>query len=210
MRKTTITVAALAATLILAGFTANATAMPADTSAEAPAADLIVAATTAPKVTLTFQNPDQTVEAGTDVTLSVDATNTTGNKNPDVQVLLSGCGPDAAADPDFFSNIFSAGDTVTLSFTVTGLTTSGTCSVTVQSNHGGAQFDSSGSDTVTITVTGGATTTTTIVDEATTTTEAESGTPVTGSSSAALAVMALGLMLVGGATIAATRRRLSA
>jgi len=214
MRKKMLMVAASAAALSLAGFGASATAMPADTtSAEAvavsePVVDSIVAMAPGGKVTLVFDSPNQTIELGQDVTLSFTATNATGNPNPDVIITLDGCGDEAATDPTSFDNIFSGGDTVTLEFTVTGLTSAGTCSVTIQSNHGGANFDTTGQDTVTITVTGGPTTTTPA--EETTTTAADSAVPVAGGNSGALAVMALGFVLVGYATIAATRRRRTA
>ncbi|MFM7252579.1 MAG: hypothetical protein ACKO27_05880, partial [Ilumatobacteraceae bacterium] len=130
---------------------------------------------------------------------------------PDVVVVLDGCGDGAVADPGTFTDVFAGGSPVTLEFTLSGLTAPGTCSVTVQSNHGGTNFDTTGQDTVTIIVVGGPTTTTTTTPaEETTTTQADSAVPVAGGNSGALAVMALGFVLVGYATIAATRRRRTA
>jgi hypothetical protein len=215
MRKKMLMVAATAAALSLAGFGASATAMPADTtSAEAvavsePVVDSIVAMAPG-KVALTFDTTDQTVELGQSIELTFTGTNSTGNPNPDVQVILDGCGDNAVTDPASFTNPFADGSPVTLSFTLSGLDTAGTCSVTVQSNHGGSNFDTTGQDTVTIIVVGGPTTTTTTPAEETTTTAADSAVPVAGGNSGALAVMALGFVLVGYATIAATRRRRTA
>ncbi|MFM2184175.1 MAG: hypothetical protein RJB61_2469 [Actinomycetota bacterium] len=218
MRKKMLMVAATAAALSLTGFGASATAMPADTtSAEVvavsePVVDSIVAMAPGGKVTLTFTTTNQTINLGEDVELTFTGTNATGNPNPDVIVVLDGCGAEAVATPGSWENVFTTGtllDAGPLSFTITGLTTPGTCSVTIQSNHGGANFDTTGQDTVTIIVVGGPTTTTTPAEE-TTTTEAESAVPVAGGNSGALAVMALGFVLVGYATIAATRRRRTA
>lgn len=214
MRKKMLTVAATAAALSLVGLGASAAAMPADTTtaevapASDPVVDSIVAMAPGAKVTLEFDSPNQTVELGDDVTLSFTGTNSTGNPNPDVVVVLDGCGDDAVADPGSWTDVFTDENPVTLEFTVSGLTTPGTCSVTVQSNHGGSNFDTTGSDTVTIIVVGGPTTTTPA--EETTTTQADSAVPVAGGNSGALAVMALGFVLVGYATIAATRRRRTA
>ncbi|MFM7044655.1 MAG: hypothetical protein ACKOYG_03770, partial [Ilumatobacteraceae bacterium] len=216
MRKKMLTVAATAAALSLVGLGASAAAMPADTTtAEAtasdPVVDSIVAMAPGGKVTLTFDSPNQTIELGQDVTLSFTGTNATGNPNPDVIVVLDGCGAEAVATPGSWDDVFTSGtllDAGALEFTITGLTTPGTCSVTVQSNHGGSNFDTTGSDTVTIIVIGGPTTTTPA--EETTTTQADSAVPVAGGNSGALAVMALGFVLVGYATIAATRRRRTA
>jgi hypothetical protein len=215
MRKKMLMVAASAATLSLAGFAASAAAMPTDTAsvevapASEPVVDSIVAMAPGGKVALVFDSPNQTIELGESVELSFTGTNNTGNPNPDVVVVLDGCGDEAVADPGSWENVFADSNPVELSFTLSGLTTAGTCSVTVQSNHGGSNFDTTGSDTVTIIVVGGPTTTTTPAEE-TTTTEAESAVPVVGGNSGALAVMALGFVLVGYATIAATRRRRTA
>ncbi|MFM8312238.1 MAG: hypothetical protein ACKOAZ_10090 [Ilumatobacteraceae bacterium] len=218
MRKKMLTVAATAAALSLVGLGASAAAMPTDTAsvevapASDPVVDSIVAMAPGGKVTLTFVSPNQTIELGEDVTLSFTGTNATGNPNPDVVVVLDGCGAEAVATPGSWDNVFTTGtllDAGALEFTITGLTTPGTCSVTVQSNHGGTNFDTTGSDTVTIIVVGGPTTTTTPAEE-TTTTQADSAVPVAGGNSGALAVMALGFVLVGYASIAATRRRRTA
>ena len=175
-------------------------------------------------VTFTATPPTFTVNEGEDVASAIMAHTDTGRNNYAMLITLSGdCGAGATVSPDSINLDFSGATpvdgvrTIDLStITISGLSYTGTgvCSVDFGTSVNGKPYQETG--VVVITVNAPATTTaapdTTVpATDAPTTTAAESAAvPEAGSNSGSLAVMAFGFVLLGWATVAATRRRHSA
>jgi hypothetical protein len=209
MKKSFIAAGMLAAVLGLGG-TASALTAPNVISIEG-SPDLI---------TFIPETDAYTVDEGETVDATVTVRRATGRNNFTLLVWLTGCGDGATATPgEFVINYADKDiDDQDISFTVDGLTP-GTCQVGFATSVNGKPYLEE--DVITITVNDIPDTTvpdTTTPDttvppttvEPTTSLASGPGVPAAGSQSAAMAMMALGLVLLGGVTIAATRRRAAA
>lgn len=209
MKKSLIAAGALAAVLGLGG-TASALTAP----------NTIIIEGTPNHITFIPEDDSFTITEDESVDITVTVHRETGRNNFTLLVWLTNCGDNATASPDTFVINYADVNVVDqdISFTLSNMSP-GTCEVGFATSVNGRPYLEESVVTITVnaipdTTTPDTTTPETTVPETTveptTSLASGPGVPAAGSQSAAMAMTALGLVLLGGVTIAATRRRSAA
>lgn len=209
MKKSFIGAGVLAAVLGLGG-TASALTSP----------NVIIIEGTPNHITFIPEQATYEITEGDTVDATVTVRRETGRNNFTLLVWLTNCGDAATASPDTFQINYADVNIIEqdISFTLSDLAP-GTCEVGFATSVNGRPYLEESVITITVnaipdtTVPDTTTPETTVPPttvEPTTSLASGPGVPAAGSQSAAMAMMALGLVLLGGVTIAATRRRSAA